>query len=78
MEVYGSLPSTEGGLALCAAILLVSGVQFDVSVSTSFMFEQATAEVTTERHLVTVRLQKQNKIFSSSFSSLHNRQLFTP
>ena len=51
-------PPGEGGLAVGAPVLLVSGVQLDVPVPAPLVLEQAAAELAAEWHLVAVRLQK--------------------
>lgn len=43
---------------MSAPVLLVTRVQFDVSVSAPLVFEQPTAELAAEGHLVTVCLQQ--------------------
>lgn len=46
----------EGGFALLTAVLLISGVQFDVAVPAALVLEEAAAEGAFERQLVAVDL----------------------
>ena len=41
---------------MCTPVLLVARVQFDVAVPAPLVFEKPTAELTAERHLITMRL----------------------
>lgn len=51
-EEYECLPPGEGGLAVCAAVLAVAGVQLDVAVAGALVLEQARAKLASERHLI--------------------------
>lgn len=44
---------------MCALVLLVSCVKFDVAITAPFVFEKALAVVTLERHLITVHLERE-------------------
>ena len=50
----------EGGLAVLAAVLFVTRVQFDVTIARPFVLEEAQTEIAPERHLVTVSLYRFN------------------
>lgn len=41
---------------MLAPILFVARVEFDVTIAGSFVLEESQTKITTERHLVTVRL----------------------
>ena len=58
-------PSGEGGVAVLTAVLLVAGVQFDVTVAGAFVLEQTHAVVAPERHLLAVCLftNSTNRLF---------------
>lgn len=51
-------PPGERSVALSAAVLLVAGVQLDVTVSAALVLEQATAELATKGHVFAVSLQQ--------------------
>lgn len=41
---------------MLAAIFFIAGVEFDVTISGSFVLEESQTEIAAERHLVAVRL----------------------
>ena len=50
------IASGESGLTVWATVLLITGMQLDMSVTTPLVLEETLAEIARERHLVAVTL----------------------
>lgn len=59
---HDTSPPGEGGLAVTALVLLVSGVQLDMTVPGTLVLEQTTTELTAERQLVGMGLNEKHSV----------------
>lgn len=68
-----TLPPGEGGIALVAAVFLVSSVQLDMTISAALVFKQSAAELASERHVLAVSLK--HKLVRKQLSNHLNTEL---
>lgn len=70
-ETERNWPSRKGGLAMLAPIFFIARVEFDVTITRSFVLEESQAEIAAKGHLVTMslfdQLREENQLFSFSF-----------